>query len=364
MMKLALVQPSRVKDWEPDFLSRVKKELSQPRPNAKFQLVDHAEDADAVFHVDSIFHKSSNDVGVYQKLLEWADENNKLAFSLSFEDLPLGALPGIYTSLESGNFDPTLHLSWPHLEAPNKGAETTPKEPPKQDSYLFTFAGSCSHRLRSKLFSIYSSEEQNRWKVHEVKRWYNHTTDERETYIDDIINSHFVLCPRGIASYSHRILETMLLERIPVIIADDWVPFSFAEQNYYISIPEKDVANIASILERELKNYDLYLSNLRKVNERWLTEKNRYCNVVERFLEFHQQHQSVHHPKALLERLKSTEFRRSNGLLSHQKILKSANAIPRQGKKMFEKLISRCSQRFASQPAAQASEPCTSDKNH
>ena len=300
-----------------------------------FQLVERREEADVVFYVDS---NKPQDLAGFRKLLQWANKENKYAFALSFEDEPLGVFPGIYTSLTQQNFDPTLHLSWPHLDAPNEEVESAAQTSVKESSKLFTFSGSCSHPLRRKLFSIYESGQHDKWKVDEVKRWYDHTDVEHKEYVTDILNSHFVRCPRGIAAYSHRIFEAMVLQRVPVIIADDWVPFSFPEQEYYITIPESELDNINSHLEQELENYDFYLSNLLAVKSKWLTPKTRYCTVIEHFLEFHRQHQSAHEPSALLERLKSHEFRKNNGLLSHQKILAMANAIPRQGKKILDRI--------------------------
>ena len=147
MTKLALVQPSRVNAWEPEFFLRIKNELSRQGPDSSFELVDQVEEADVVFYVDS--NKSTRNLADYEKLLQWAADWNKFVFALSIEDKPLGVLPGIYTSLESNNFDPELHLSWPHLEAPNSNVESTPAGSAEQTAWLFTISGSCSHRMVS-----------------------------------------------------------------------------------------------------------------------------------------------------------------------------------------------------------------------
>lgn len=356
MTKLALIQPSKVKEWEFKFVRRVQSELSQQGSELNFQLVDHADEADVIFYVDS--NKTTRDLAACRRLLQSAVQENKFVFSLSFADQPLGVLPGIYSSLESRNFDPALHLSWPHLEAPNRDIENTPLVSPEQASRLFTFSGSCSHRLRRKLFSIYDIGMHDNWKILEVKRWYDHTENEQKSYIDDILDSRFVLCPRGIASYSHRIFETILLGRVPVVIADDWVPFSFPEQDYFVRIPEAEVGNITPYLEQALEKYDIYFANLQKVKANWFAQQTRYCKVVAHFLEFHRQNQSAHDPKALLDRIKSYEFHSSNGLLPHQKLWASATALPRRGKKILDKITSGYSRMFTSS----ANEPCPGDK--
>ena len=338
MKNLAFVQSYSVAKWEKEFLARVKNELSQPSPDASFQIVDQVERADLVLYSDTVSRKSTRKtLSACRDLLERVKATGGAIFALNFEDRPLGILPGIYSSLRPNNFDSTLHLSWPHLEAPNNEVETCNVETASakrsgQEPFLFTFAGSCSHRLRRKIFSLYGSGAGSggRWKVVEVDRWYNHTEDERKQYVQDILNSRFALCPRGIAAYSHRIFESILLERVPVIIGDDWVPFSVPDQGYYIRIAEKDIGQIAQILETELENYDDYLTNLRKLSLNWFGKRLRYRNVVEHFLKFHQQNRTAHDPAKLIKRLEGAEFRRANSLLSHQKIFKTTARVLRQ----------------------------------
>ena len=301
MTKLVLIQPSRIRHWEQGFLRRVKAELSQVRsttqPTASFKVVDDVSEADTILYLDSNYNKNAGDLADYRELLQWAVENDKSIFTLSFEDRPLGVLPGIYTSANTQNFDPSLHLSWPHLEPPNEKVEiaalgnaasgNTTLQQPAQPKYLFSFSGSCSHPLRRKLFNVCKTSNQSGISnVYEVDRWFNHTDQELEQYVDDILDCRFVLCPRGIAAYSHRIIETILLNRVPVVIADDWIPFSFPGDKYYVQIPEIDLDSIHGILQQELKNYDLYRANLSKLKSTWLAKGKRYQILVEQFLKF------------------------------------------------------------------------------
>ncbi len=350
MKKLAFVQSSRAADWEKAFMLRVKDELAQSIPGASFQIVDQIEQADLVLYSDTISRKSSRqELSDCRKLLTRVQAQGGLLFALNFEDQPLGVLPGIYSSLPPQCFDSKLHLSWPHLEAPNKAVEIAPMTCPSQAQLLFNFVGSRSHRLRKKLFSLYGSTSGGDWKVVEIDRWYNHTEGEQNQYVQDIINSWFVLCPRGIAAYSHRIFESILLERVPVIIADDWVPFSFPEQGYYIRIPEKEIGQIVPILEREFKNYDVYHSNLLKVKSKWFTSRSRYQKVAEHFLQFQQQCRVAHDPAKLIERLNSVEFHKANGLLSYQRVFKTGTKILNQLRKKGRSLLDPVNQRDSTQ---------------
>ena len=180
-------------------------------------------------------------------------------------------------------------------------------------------------------------------KVYEVDRWYDHTEQEKQQYVDDILDSRFVLCPRGFAAYSHRIIETILLNRVPVIIADDWIPFSFPVDNYYVQIPEKELDNIQSILQHEMKNYDTYYANLLKLKSTWLAKNKSYQILVEQFLDFHDRNQKAHHPQVLLERLASEKFLKSNGLLARQQWFQTFTYFPERGKKVLRKFMTSLS---------------------
>ena len=333
--KLALLHPKKItKSWEPRFLARVERELRQST-ECGFEVVDRIEEADHLLYLDSSMEHSTKELVIHKELLEWAKRLGKFVSALSFKDRPFGVLPGIYTSLETRNLDPQLHLSWPHLEPPNDYVEDVVKRPSDQTSCLFSFTGSSSHRIRRRLFSTYDSSVNAKWNVKEVKRWFDHTEDEKKDYVEDILDSRFILCPRGIACYSHRILETILLERVPVIIADDWVPFSFTEQDYYIQIAEKDVGDIASRLEHAIENYDFYLSNILQVKSKWLVPQNRYLKAVGHYLNLHRQNQTAHDPAALLDRVQSFDFLKSNRLLSHQRVFSTVGAIAGVGRKML-----------------------------
>ena len=181
--------------------------------------------------------------------------------------------------------------------------------------------------------------------VYEVDRWFNHTEQELQQYVDDILDCRFVLCPRGLAAYSHRILETILLHRVPVIIADDWIPFSFPADKYYIQIPEKDLNNIHDILQQELKNYDMYLANLLKLKSTWLTKSRRYQILIDQFLKFRSRNQAAHHPDVLLERLASEKFLETNGLLPHQQLFQKVAYLPERGKRVLRKIMTSFSNR-------------------
>jgi hypothetical protein len=67
----------------------------------------------------------------------------------------------------------------------------------------------------------------------------------RKEYVDSIVGSDFVLCPKGDANYSSRFYETLSLGRIPVLIDTDMVlPLagSLDYDSFIVRVPHQDAA--------------------------------------------------------------------------------------------------------------------------
>lgn len=82
----------------------------------------------------------------------------------------------------------------------------------------------------------------------------------RREYVENIITSDFVLCPKGDANYSSRFYETLSLGRIPVVIDTDMV-LPFENQIDYsaciIRVPYQEVNRVGDyIMERWEKMTD------------------------------------------------------------------------------------------------------------
>ena len=81
-------------------------------------------------------------------------------------------------------------------------------------------------------------------------QFHSHSAKEKQEYVDDILSSKFVLCPRGWSPATYRLFEVMELGRCPVIISDDWVPIDGVPwQECCIVIKEKDIAYCARSLQ-------------------------------------------------------------------------------------------------------------------
>ena len=240
-------------------------------------------------------------------------------YTINYEDLPCGLIPGAYTSIPQKVFHSNFYISWPHLFFPNNFIEIN-ESTDLERKYLFTFRGSCRNKLRKNIIKLFSSTEGVI--VTDIDRWFNHDKQEQLDYRNEILNSNFVLCPKGIADYTHRIIEVMSLGRVPVILADQWQPFSIPEDNYYIRVAEKNVKKIKDILINKLDHYDVYQHSVRHVFNKYFSIDNRMINLFNKVISLANENPFHVNYSFLSNRLNSKDFYKDNGWLLHQRVMK------------------------------------------
>jgi hypothetical protein len=323
--RIALIQPPVLQDWEHGEIDRIRGLIEADPLREGFELTTQLERADLVVVLESCSFKTRHDIPAYQALL--AQHGAERLFCINYEDGPPGFLPGLHSSLESFRLDEALHLSWPHLKLPNEQAERQgDADDPSPLDLLFTFSGACSHPLRRRLFDNFE-ERPGRYKVREIKRWYDHNDTERLQYVVDIRNSKFVLCPRGIASYSHRILETMALGRVPVVIADDWVPFSIAESGYCLRIAEADLQQVERLLQDAEAQFPVLQAQARAVFTKYFAPARRYTVALSQLASLHARVGNTLTAQAHLKRWNSRAFWQSNGWCVEQRVVRKLRKL-------------------------------------
>jgi Exostosin family len=317
--KIFLFQNKEIQQWEVGEITRINKLLRQDKSDKLFSIVDNFDDADYLVLIESCILKSQKNIDDYRELFKFGYSNGKKLLVINYEDTPSGILPGFYSSLEQKNFDNSIHRSWPHLRMPNELIDNTTSQISVDADLLFSFSGSCSHPVRKKIFDTYSGFHTN-VSVNEIKRWYNHDSKEKLAYVDEITRSKFVLCPHGIASYSHRILETLALGHIPVIIADNWIPFSIKEKDYYIQIKESNINKIEEILVSYLPNYTKINENARYVYAKYFNYGSRYTLILNELVKLEESMINDFNSYFLIEKINSSKFWKANGWLISQRI--------------------------------------------
>jgi hypothetical protein len=73
----------------------------------------------------------------------------------------------------------------------------------------------------------------------------------------------------------------MALGRVPVVIADRWIPFSLPEQDYYIRVAESDLEKIPEILESRRHEAAALGLRAREIWLKYFSESSRTKAIVE-----------------------------------------------------------------------------------
>lgn len=324
MKKIALIQPGVLRPWESGEINRISSLVCGECNHNNFILVNNVDEAEIIVLLETNSLKHHRHISEYERIIDSGYRDGRILLVVNYEDGPSGVLPGLYSSLEKFKYDSSLHLSWPHLRLPNELVEKQKKGAADEDTFLFSFSGSCSHPIRRKLFDTYSARSSE-YRVREINKWYNHDANDKVSYVDEISRSLFVLCPRGIASYSHRILETIALGRVPVIIADNWVPFSIEADEYYIQIQESDIGKIDKILNTYLSSYETLQKSVGSVYSTYFSPERRYSVALNHLVSLSSMIPNNFDPDFLKRRLNSKEFWQMNGWLLKQRIARRVN---------------------------------------
>jgi Exostosin family len=196
-------------------------------------------------------------------------------------------LPGVYAGVEerwaSARTRPGFYLG-------RTENQFTTYVPPTPDlPYLFSFMGSVRHApIRRKLETIAHPRSFFRDTTNDFDRIMQRKMDRAERldydrrYADVTKASKFVLCPRGLSVSSVRVFETMRMGRVPVILADGWVPpIGPCWDQFAIRVREKEFAQIPRLLE-ERESEAVEMGKLARVEwERWFSEEVLFHHLVE-----------------------------------------------------------------------------------
>ena len=131
--------------------------------------------------------------------------------------------------------------------------------------YLYAFRGGATSWLRKRLIKFYlknkppddvlivNSNHYNHWRIDAA--YGDEKALLQQEYAGLLDQSLFFLCPRGAGSSSIRLFEVMQAGRVPVILADDWIPIeNFNWDEFSIRIREKDISKIDRIIRANAAN--------------------------------------------------------------------------------------------------------------
>jgi hypothetical protein len=253
-MKVLLTHPPTDHDqpWEgAAFVRGVADRFRQSSDKRGHRLVDSDADADLILYLEPQAFRDRP----YAELLLREDHIQRFpekCFAYGYADCFIGFLPGIYVCLPAEHAANRRFASWNYiLGFPNPfvgklAAEKGSYKP----SLLFSFRGTRSAPVREPIFrNAVAWSKFARITEVDGKLFHQIPTDLQVTYAEEILDSQFVLCPRGLGCSSHRLFETMALGRVPVILSDDWVePEGPDWPAFSVRVPEKNATDLPQIL--------------------------------------------------------------------------------------------------------------------
>lgn len=235
-----------------DVFQSVQKRLQSPLDSrySRFPVAESPHEADIILFVESNLYKTRTHVS---RLLrnELIHRYPARCFAYDFQPEPPPLLPGVYASLPNRNQDRRRIRAGGYLDtynnAPDRLYETACAMEPH---YLFSFRGSARpHPIRVALLEAgFSGPDVV---MAQTDKWFDYDASEKDAYAMEICRSKFVLCPRGVATSSFRMYETMALGRVPVVISDEWqAPAGVDWDSCIVRVAEKEIGEIPALLRK------------------------------------------------------------------------------------------------------------------
>ena len=250
-------------------------------------------------------------------------------FTVNNDDLGRGHLPGCYVSLNRRNFAPALHRACGYPYVINKYvSERSRMLQEVEPRHLFSFRGNpASYPLRCKLVRVLDSHKDGKISV-VTTPFHRHSNQQKKNYVEDVLRSKFVLCPRGASPSSYRLFEVMELGRCPVIISDDWVPIAGIRwEECSIFIPEAQIERIPDILDENEHRAAELGRRAREVWETNFSEPTFFMKMLDMLL--HVREGLLAAPVDHRQRWSSWRFNYANGWTIPQRAVKKMQAYAR-----------------------------------
>lgn len=210
-------------------------------------------------------------------------------------DQPWCAMQGVYTSMPASSFDPRRQRACCYSDNLNHEVEAVYGSTIVPD-LLFSFTGRNCHPTRRAILGMTHPrgliEDTSPHNFFLGRR--SEQAEQRKRYAEVIARSKFVLCPRGTASSSFRLYETMAAGRVPVIVSDEWVPPEGPSwESFSLRISEREVDRVARTCEAYEHLWPTMAPAAREAWERYFSQEVFLDRVVEACLDIGRRRQGA-----------------------------------------------------------------------
>lgn len=195
------------------------------------------------------------------------------SFVFDTQDTPLGLYPGLYCSLRRLLFSASRHRTSCYMQSFNEFIGPAEAGAAPDFRYLFTFQGNLTSKTRGQLFAANYGRDDVL--IERTQPFWTDTGGHRafkQQYAQKILQSRYVLCPRGIGTSTFRLFETMQSGRVPVILSDAWVPPAGIDWDAFsLRVRERDLGRLPDICREALPRWDGMAGKARQVWEQWFS---------------------------------------------------------------------------------------------
>lgn len=326
-MKVMLTFPpvAKAHPWEGQaFVDKLRALFEQSPDQRGHVLVADPAQADVILYLEPNSFKDRD----YAELLLREESVRRFpekCFAYNYAPFFIGFLPGLYANLDG--FHPDRHRfgSWSYLLGlPNPVVEQLAGERDHhRPRHLFSFRGVNTAGVRKVIFAHREAWTREAMLTEiDGKFFYKLTSDQQRDYVDEILASHFVLCPRGLGCNSHRLFETMALGRVPVILSDAWVePTGPRWAEFSVRVAEKDARRLPEILRPLLARSAEMGANARQAWEEWFAPEVRVPRFFDRLSALAEAQPAT--PPDFARLWRGSGFYRPYGLAPDQKLWKN-----------------------------------------
>ena len=268
-------------------------------------------DADIILYFEPNYLKSRR----YARLLlsdpvlrEYANK----CFTVDYYDYPIGFMPGIYVGMPRADYDPMRFRAGCYMGQYNALTTALAEQRGHRPELLFSFRGSASHDVRKRLFAAGLGSRQS--SITQTYPWFTHTDAEKTAYVQEMLNSKFILCPRGQSTTSIRLFETMELGRVPVILSDEWVaPEGPSWPLLSLHVSESRLKELPDLLRRFEPQAAEMGEQARLAWERWFSPQMRVTSTLGYAEDIMRLRPAQHDESAFQSRWLSPAFAWKNG---------------------------------------------------
>jgi hypothetical protein len=301
------ITSSNYRGGEPvDLTSRSRQQIDA-NTTWNFRSARSPDTADIILFIESAQHKFQ-DYGAFLRSNELIQKFPNRCFAFDFADNPAGFLPGVYPSLPMHKHDRRRFRAGGYMGINPFASQSVMVEP----QLLLSFRGFASGSARKELFKL--DLQRSDCRITQTFKWCNHTDAEKQLYAEELRSSKFVLCPRGIGTASIRLFETMASGRVPLILADDWVPPTGPSWNECsIILAENRVEEVADIADQFEPQWREMGKAAREAYENWFSPEVNIFRILQACEEIILFRPAGHDEREFQEHWSDWQFKWKNG---------------------------------------------------